>query len=88
MARSHREQKLLRRYRIDEKGFQRILYLQGGGCAICGTDKNLVVDHVDTEHGPQVRGILCRHCNVTLGFARDNEDVLRRLIGYLRRSQP
>jgi recombination endonuclease VII len=57
---------------------------QGGVCAICGlaTKERLVVDHDhDTD---KVRGLLCRSCNVALGFMRDDIVRLAAAIEYLK----
>ena len=52
-------------------------------CEICGTTKDLVLDH-DHEHN-YVRGLLCRNHNSLIGFAKEDEDVLREAIRYLMR---
>jgi hypothetical protein len=57
---------------------------QGNCCAICNklaVDKPLQVDH---DHQTNVvRGLLCFHCNILLGVAGDNKEVLLRAIDYL-----
>ena len=56
--------------------------LEGGQCHICqDTFKTLVVDH-DHATG-NVRGYLCRRCNVLLGMAKDNTRILLNSIKYL-----
>lgn len=75
------------KYGIDIVEFNSILEKQNGVCAICRNDKKNSRDwHIDHEHGSnpiKIRGILCHHCNLMLGNARDNPDVLRAAIGYL-----
>jgi hypothetical protein len=67
---------------------------QGGGCAICGEQVKLSVDHdheccpvVDRARnytcGLCVRGLLCEFCNRGLGMFRDNPDLLRKAADYL-----
>lgn len=54
------------------------------GCEICGqnnTNRALHFDHCHTTG--RFRGWLCHHCNTGLGAARDNPDILRRMIAYL-----
>lgn len=63
------------------------------GCAICGrpdpSRKGWVVDHdrtccaTDKSCDGCRRGILCQWCNVALGYAHDNPEVLRRMADYL-----
>ena len=50
-------------------------------CQVCGDKGNLNVDHC--HETIKYRGVLCRNCNVILGFARDNPDV--KLADYLER---
>lgn len=64
-----------------------MLKSQDSKCAICSTDdpgdyNGWCVDHCHTSS--QVRGILCRHCNLLLGYARDNIDTLSKAISYLK----
>lgn len=73
---------------MDAAEYQRLLTLQGGGCAICGRcprTKRLAVDH-DHATG-RVRGLLCPGedgCNVRLlGYVRDNVAILQAAIDYL-----
>lgn len=33
----------------------------------------------------KVRGLLCWHCNLAIGHARDNINILKRLLEYLER---
>jgi hypothetical protein len=65
---------------------------QEGKCAIClqVPDKRqkkgfLVIDH-DHNTG-KVRGLLCRSCNIGIGFLLHDEKILYSAIAYLRQSQ-
>lgn len=64
---------------------------QDGVCAIClepetstgmgKTLRRLAVDHChDTG---RIRDLLCSRCNKTLGMAKDNTDLLQKMIAYL-----
>lgn len=59
---------------------------QGSCCGICkstepGSTKGWHIDHChDTKC---VRGILCNHCNLMLGYAKDNRTTLADAIEYL-----
>jgi hypothetical protein len=62
-----------------------LLVSQGSVCAICATDTPTKVGwHTDHCHETKaVRGILCHHCNVMLGMARDNPETLLKAAEYL-----
>ena len=50
-------------------------------CPICGSEEPLVVDH---DHSTStVRGLICNHCNLVLGHAKDNIETLKNAIKYL-----
>lgn len=51
-------------------------------CENCGSAHRLCVDH-DHKTG-RVRGILCHGCNVALGAAKDDIEILEGLITWLR----
>jgi hypothetical protein len=75
-----------RRYGISESDFKSMLEKQGHKCACCGGDKPTTKWgwHVDHCHATgKVRGILCHHCNVAIGCARDSPDRLRKMALYL-----
>lgn len=64
-----------------------MLAAQGFECAICGRDDpgSKAGWHTDHNHKTgKVRGILCRGCNQTLGFVRDNPSTLDLMAQYLR----
>ena len=66
-------------YGITQADYDRLLALQYGRCAICGTTKpgtrgTWRVDH-DHQTG-QVRGLLCDRCNLGIGYMQDNPDIL------------
>lgn len=56
-----------------------------GKCEICGeAEDTLCVDH-DHDTG-QVRGVLCRKCNRSIGQLGDTAEHLRAALRYLERS--
>jgi hypothetical protein len=59
---------------------------QNSKCKICGsTEQDGVALAVDHDHNTgEVRGLLCRTCNLMLGFAKDNISILKQSIKYLR----
>jgi hypothetical protein len=60
----------------------RAAILQDKVCAICGAAENLGIDHCHTTGA--IRGVLCGHCNSTLGFARDSPEILLSAAAYLK----
>jgi hypothetical protein len=69
-----------------------ILKLQENKCANPRCRKELTNTkhtHIDHCHSTgKVRGILCRECNLALGFVFDNPELLQGLIEYLNRNNP
>ena len=70
-------------YGITPEQHDAMLAEQAGACAICDTP--LGSDpHVDHCHETkEVRGLLCRTCNLGLGHFKDNTARLSRAIAYL-----
>jgi hypothetical protein len=56
--------------------------IAGEGCDICGKrTKRMAIDH-DHDTG-EVRGILCKDCNLILGWVKDDAVRLRNMAAYL-----
>jgi nitrate/TMAO reductase-like tetraheme cytochrome c subunit len=81
---------LRREYGISLEEKRRMLEIQGGVCAICGSNKpgqcmgkrEWAVDH---DHRTKInRGILCHDCNLALGLIRDNPAIAELMAAYLR----
>lgn len=82
-----REQRFRKQYGISTRNYERMLLLQGGGCAICRRKPNakartLAVDHCHKTG--DVRGLLCYACNTALGAVGDNLAGVMRFVRYLR----
>lgn len=75
--------KRLRRYGLTEEQHIEQLRMQDYTCAICdcAIDKSDPIDHC--HESLLVRGILCRDCNLGLGFFKDNQQALINAIKYL-----
>ena len=73
--------KRARKYDLPETNVEMLLAL--GTCAICDADcsQDPIFDH-DHETG-LFRGLICRRCNVTLGYVNDDIDLLLELAQYL-----
>ncbi len=87
---------LVRLYNITFQDYEAMLIKQDFRCAICpqqhgwGRYEKL---HVDHDHqcckgskscGKCVRSLLCSHCNIMLGNAHDDIDILKAAIDYLQ----
>lgn len=77
-----------RKWKLDADGFRAFYDAQDGKCGICRADlpfygRETCIDH---DHVTGVRReLLCRPCNLGLGFMRDNTDTLRAAIAYLEK---
>ncbi len=92
-----REVKRARRFGVTPDYLVELYQKQGGKCACCSeTFDPDVLPHVDHDHSccPQVatkkhlcgnciRGLLCKTCNLMLGYAKDDVAILRAGITYL-----
>ena len=89
---------LWRKYRITDVDRSRMLADQNHKCGICFVDIKLtatkhcanstkrgsaVVDHCHSTN--KIRGMLCGNCNVMIGQAQDDVDILLSAIRYLNR---
>lgn len=79
---------LERLYGITLDEYNKLLLKQNYCCVICGGDNNdkknrkLAVDHCHTTK--KVRGLLCKNCNLGLGYFKDNKSLLLKAIFYLK----
>lgn len=66
--------------------FSGLLAMQENCCAICEQPFEKT-PHLDHDHAlvgvPNVRGLICRPCNLALGLFRDNVKSLKRAVAYL-----
>lgn len=73
-------------YKITQEQYNQLLLKQENRCAICSKhrddlDRELCVDH--NHETNKVRGLLCYHCNVALGYMKDNITALLSAAKYL-----
>lgn len=86
--RQHKRSNLMRKFGMTPDQWEALFLSQGNGCAIClttnpGSKSGWHTDHCHTSK--KVRGILCHHCNIMLGHAKDNPVTMQYAIDYLRR---
>ena len=76
-------------YGISAEQYYDLYQLQEGKCKICGCEvpegKYLHVDH-NKETGA-VRGLLCRDCNTGLGMFKDNIELMKKAMKYLKENE-
>lgn len=92
--RAVRAANIRRTYGLTIDQHDRMLEAQGGACAICREPfvssergKSVQDPHVDHDHATgALRGLLCHHCNVMLGHAKDSTRLLRDAISYLEKT--
>lgn len=84
-ARMKRNSVLKTAYNMTIEAFDSLLASQNGVCSICaGPAAGRGTFHVDHCHKTGIiRGLLCHHCNVGLGCAKDNPALLRKMANYL-----
>lgn len=79
--------RLRTRYGIDVVDYQERLDKQQGKCAIC--QRFMMRPCVDHDHMTgEVRGILCRECNLALAWFGEDGDRLMRAQKYLQGAKP
>jgi hypothetical protein len=81
---TYREKQVASHYKISVEEYRKLIERSKGVCEACGHPQpslSLAVDH-DHKTG-KVRGLLCRRCNLALGFVKDNPQVLFKLYRYL-----
>jgi hypothetical protein len=72
------------KYGLADGDYDRMYAQQDGRCAICGTSCDKL--NVDHDHATgDVRGLLCQHCNIALGWLRDDPERAAATALYLKR---
>lgn len=82
----HRDKRLQSLYGITQIEYNEMFIIQDGCCAICGKhqtyqNKPMCVDHNHSTN--EVRGLLCRNCNLAIGFIKENTVILKKMVEYL-----
>lgn len=86
VAYKRRDWHLQNRYGIDGDAVALILSAQGGRCALCRGGFGRFRPDVDHDHATgRIRGMLCRRCNVSLGYV-ERLGFLSAALDYLERN--
>jgi DNA-directed RNA polymerase subunit RPC12/RpoP len=67
---------------LTKEQYEALLKKQEYKCAICSTKAPLDVDHCHETN--KVRGLLCRRCNLGIGYFGDKADVVQKAASYLK----
>lgn len=87
-----RKNHLKKTFNLTEKDYNNLLEKQHGVCAICGKPeislykgaiRNLAIDH--NHKTGEIRGLLCRNCNLGVGYFNDNIETIEKVLQYLKR---
>jgi sulfur transfer complex TusBCD TusB component (DsrH family) len=92
----NRNRAIKHKFNITQQQYDEILLAQNGVCALCGKPETkishkshkvlpLAIDH-DHKTG-KIRGLLCDDCNVMLGRAKDEAEVLRKAANYIEQNR-
>lgn len=75
---------LAKQYGLTREQYDTMAAGQKGLCAICGRPPSLRLLEVDHDHATgRIRGLLCRKCNVLIGYLETSRDVLGKVSTYL-----
>ncbi len=80
------DQHLKYRYNVSTTEYNDMFDAQKGKCIICGTHQSNLKRSLSIDHSHKtnkVRGLLCTKCNLILGLADDNVNLLQNAIKYL-----
>ena len=84
--------RLFHKYKITERHYDYMLNKQEYKCAICNKLHNidkyhnkLCIDHDAKTNDNIIRGLLCRKCNLTIGFVKHDISILNSMIIYLNK---
>lgn len=71
------------RFKLTEAQFQEMVAAQNGTCAICKLipEDTLCIDHDHKSN--KIRALLCRKCNSSIGYFKDDTELLLRVKHYL-----
>jgi hypothetical protein len=83
------ESALRRRYNLSVEHFEVLRKAQNGACAICGrpleTRAETCVDHCHSTQ--EVRGLLCRSCNLGIGYLNDDPRLIAQALHYIKNAR-
>jgi DNA-binding transcriptional MerR regulator len=93
-ALKRKEWRLRKRYGINLSDYHDLLAKQNARCAICNVASNKenwqndTTQHFDVDHNHKtgkIRGLLCRRCNICIGYIDDCLPLLAKIKAYLEK---
>jgi hypothetical protein len=88
---TNRRARLKREYGITLEQYEEMRTAQGNRCKLCGRPPLAEYPNLDVDHCHKtgvVRGLLCRNCNIHIGFVENNRDAINSYLGAAVLSQP
>jgi len=85
-AKRNRLKTTVKKYGITVEEYAKMFSQQNGLCALCGKEdhRRLSIDHCHKTG--IIRGLLCKRCNIALGYFDDDPMTVERAFRYLTRS--
>ncbi len=81
---SQRWSNIKKLYGLSRTEYETLYEKQGGGCAICTTEHEVL--SVDHNHDTgEVRGLLCSQCNTGIGMFKENDLLMQAAGEYCHR---
>lgn len=79
-----RREQRRRKYGISDAEWTLLFEKQAGACAVCSrANEKLCVDH--NHLTGEIRALLCRRCNLALGFLMDSASLVSSLLVYIKK---
>lgn len=82
-----RNRNLIKSYGITLEEYNLLFLKQGGKCLICGIHQRDLKQSLNIDHEHitgNIRGLLCPDCNRGLGCFKDNKEIMKKAIKYLK----
>lgn len=82
-----KNRRLIRLYGMTTKDYNAQFVVQKGCCYLCGTHQKDLNEtlHIDHCHSTgKVRKLLCGNCNRAIGCAKEDINLLQRMIDYIK----
>jgi len=79
---------LKKKYGINLEIYNQMMLEQNNKCRICGIDSSHCLNGLYVDHDHQtseVRGLLCRDCNVAIGLLKESAIFMQNAISYLQK---